>query len=142
MDVLIENQSGEQVELHALELLTKFVLEQESAAPDSEISIALVDKDAMRELNLKFRALNKPTDVLAFDLGDDNELFGEVVISPQVAIEQADEEGISVVEEIRELLIHGLLHLMGYSHETDDEAKKMFDRQEKLRKEFVDGGSV
>ncbi|MDP1808246.1 MAG: rRNA maturation RNase YbeY [Actinomycetota bacterium] len=142
MDVLIENQSGIPVELSALKLLAKFVLGEEEAGRDSEVSIALVDKDAMKALNLKFRAFDKPTDVLAFDLGDDGELSGEVVISPQVAAEQAAETGTGEFEEVQRLLIHGLLHLLGYSHERDEDADKMFDKQEMLRQAFIDGGSV
>lgn len=142
MNVLVKNQSGVPVELSALELLAKFVLRREEAAPDSEVSIALVDKEAMSALNLRFRALDKPTDVLAFDLGDDGELFGEIVISPQVAAEQAVEAGIAETEEVQQLLVHGLLHLLGYSHESEEDAQRMFDRQEALRLEFTDGGSV
>lgn len=140
MDVLIENQSEIRVEESSLKTLAKFVLETEKAPADSEISVALVDEEAMRGLNLRFRSLDKPTDVLAFDLGDDGELFGEVIISPPVAAEQAAEEGLTLNEEVQQLLIHGLLHLLGYDHETDENARKMFDRQEFVRKEF--GGRV
>ena len=142
MDVSVENQSGVPVELSALEALAEFVVRRENALEDGEISVALVDKAMMSALNLKYRALDKPTDVLAFDLSDDDELFGEVVISPQVAGEQAIEEGISQDEEIRQLLIHGLLHLLGYGHESEADAKKMFDRQERLRRDFFAGGAA
>lgn len=142
MDVSIENQSGAPVESPVLELLAKFVLTREAAGRDSEVSIAMVDKDAMRALNLKFRAVDTPTDVLAFDLGDGGEFSGEVVISPQVAAEQAVEAGISESEEVQRLLVHGLLHLLGYSHELDEDADNMFDKQEMLMQAFTDGGSV
>lgn len=142
MDVLIENQSGVPVESPVLELLAKFVLTREEAGKDSEVSIAMVDQDAMRALNLKFRAVDTPTDVLAFDLGDGGEFSGEVVISPQVAAEQAVEAGISESEEVQRLLVHGLLHLLGYSHERDEDSDNMFDKQEMLMQAFTDGGSV
>ena len=142
MDVAIKNQSGLQVELPPLEALARFVLLREDASEDADISVALVDKAEMTALNLKFRALGAPTDVLAFDLGDEGELFGEVIISPHVAAEQAAEEGIPDFEELEQLLIHGLLHLLGYAHETEEDAKRMFDRQERLRRDFADGGSI
>jgi probable rRNA maturation factor len=142
LDVAVENQSGLKVETSPLEALALFVLREEEAAEDAEISVALVDKGAMTALNLKFRALESPTDVLAFDLGDDDELFGEVIISPHVAAEQAAEEGIPESEELEQLLIHGLLHLLGYAHETEEDAERMFERQERLRRDFVDGGSI
>jgi len=142
LNVLVKNQSGVPIELSALELLAKFVLSREEAAAGSEVSIALVDKEAMRALNMRFRALDSPTDVLAFDLGDDDELFGEVVISPQVAAEQAIEAGITGTEEVQQLLVHGLLHLVNYCHESEEDSQRMFDRQEALIREFMDGGSV
>ncbi len=142
MDVAVENQSGLEVDLGPLTALARFVLAREDAADEAEISVALVDKAAMTSLNLKFRGLDAPTDVLAFDLGENGELSGEVVIAPHVAAEQADEEGIPASEELEQLLVHGLLHLLGYSHETEEDAKRMFDRQEDLRRDFADGGLI
>lgn len=104
----------------------------------AELSIALVDDDAMQELNASWRGKDQPTDVLAFsqregaELGE-VDLLGDVVISIPTAERQAAERGHSLDHEIRELLVHGILHLLGYDHErSPEEAERMFARQREV----------
>jgi probable rRNA maturation factor len=92
----------------------------------TEISIAFVDDDAMTELNKKFRGKKKTTDVLTFPADDSyNEPsatgrpLGDIVISVDQARRQAAEEKHSLATEIRYLVVHGVLHALGYDHETD-----------------------
>ena len=106
--------------LLALEKLDK--LEEEI----TEVSIAFVDDDAMTELNQKFRKKAKTTDVLTFPADDSyNEPsatgrpLGDIVISVDQARRQAAEEKHSLAVEIRYLVLHGVLHALGYDHETD-----------------------
>ncbi|HEY2324374.1 MAG TPA: rRNA maturation RNase YbeY [Thermoanaerobaculia bacterium] len=82
-----------------------------------ELSIAFVDDESMRELNRKFRRKNKTTDVLTFP--GDAPLLGEIVISVEQARRQAADEKHSLATEVRYLILHGILHAMGYDHETD-----------------------
>jgi probable rRNA maturation factor len=142
LGVLVENQSGAAMDLPALKGLAEYVLEREDAGEAAEISVALVDLESMRRLNLEFRQIDRPTDVLAFDLGDEGELDGEVVIAPELAAEQAREAGVTETEEIQILLVHGMLHLLGYSHDTEEGAAKMFARQERLQRDFTHGGAA
>jgi probable rRNA maturation factor len=93
------------------------VLRAVEAEPD-ELSIAFVDDDSMRELNRKFRRKNKTTDVLTFR--GDGPLLGEIVISVDQARRQAADEKHSLATEVRYLILHGILHAMGYDHETDN----------------------
>jgi len=81
-----------------------------------QVSIALVDDATMRNLNRKFRHENKTTDVLTFPAEDGC----EIVISLDQARRQARQEKHSLATELRYLLVHGLLHGLGYDHETDD----------------------
>ena len=81
-----------------------------------QVSIALVDDATMRNLNRKFRHENKTTDVLTFPAEDGC----EIVISVDQARRQARQEKHSLATELRYLLVHGLLHGLGYDHETDD----------------------
>jgi len=81
-----------------------------------ELSIAFVDDATMRNLNRKFRGKNKTTDVLTFP-GEDS---CEIVISVDQARVQAQKEKHSVAAELRYLLVHGILHGLGYDHETDN----------------------
>jgi probable rRNA maturation factor len=92
------------------------VLRAVEAEPD-ELSIAFVDDEAMRELNRKFRRKNKTTDVLTFP--GDGPLLGEIVISVDQARRQAADEKHSLATEVRYLVLHGILHALGYDHEKD-----------------------
>ena len=92
----------------------------------SEVSIALVDDDAMRTLNRKYRHKNKTTDVLTFpaddsygDPDDDKRPLGDIVISIDQARRQSAQEKHSLATEVRYLILHGILHALGYDHETD-----------------------
>ena len=82
----------------------------------TDVSIALVDDDTMKALNRKFRHQSKTTDVLTFPADDSC----EIVISVDQARRQAAAEKHSIATEVRYLLLHGLLHGLGYDHETDD----------------------
>lgn len=94
-------------------------VEHAGAAPFSadQVSIALVRDASIRSLNRRYRKRNRTTDILTFP-GDAPDL-GELVISLDQARRQASQEGHSVAEEIRYLVVHGILHGFGYDHQTD-----------------------
>ena len=103
----------------------------------SELSIELVGDRRMRRLNSRFRDMDRTTDVLAFALRDAkgplSVLLGDVVISVPTAIRQARRFGHTVEEELVRLLIHGLLHLVGYDHERGErEANRMRRKEQEL----------
>ena len=106
---------------------------------DAELSVVLVDDAEMQRLNAKYRRVDRPTDVLAFSMreGDGSDVhphvLGDVVISLDTAARQAAARGVSVADEMRLLLTHGLLHLLGYDHERcPAEARRMFRKQRAL----------
>jgi len=84
-----------------------------------DLAIAFVDDAAMRRLNREFRRKDKTTDVLTFP-GDDPTHLGDIVISLDQARRQAGDEKHSLATEVRYLILHGILHSLGYDHETDD----------------------
>ena len=104
---------------------------------DSEVSIMIVDNSYIQELNLIYRKQNRPTDVLSFpmnELTDDEpdydsseelNILGDIVVSLEQASLQSNEYGHSLERELGYLVAHGMLHLMGYDHETDEEARVM-----------------
>jgi len=104
---------------------------------EAELSIVLCDDAFIHPLNLEYRGIDKPTDVLSFAMREGEEAFeedptlGDVVISIDTAQRQADERGHSLGRELRVLLVHGILHLLGYDHEEDAEAELM--QAEELR---------
>ena len=92
------------------------------AAPASargDVTIALVSDRRIRALNRQFRGKDSATDVLSFPSGERG-FLGDIVIAEGVAKRQAREAGHSLQTELRVLSLHGLLHLLGYDHETDD----------------------
>lgn len=108
-------------------------LDYEGMENDAEVSVTFVDDEGIRELNKKFRNLDKPTDVLSFPLldyeGESEEPFfdelchnlGDIVISLERAMAQANEFGHSFEREVAFLTAHSMFHLLGYDHELSDE---------------------
>lgn len=102
-----------------------------------EISLIFVGDAPMREINFRFRGFNKVTDVLSFQTNEVNPengfmILGEIIISVPVALSQAEERQHTFTREIHLLMIHGILHLIGYDHEENNEKKKMFSIQKSL----------
>lgn len=87
----------------------------------SSATIAFVSDRNIRKLNQQFRNIDKATDVLSFPAGDEDETnLGDIAISVDTAAAQAKENGLTLENEIAQLILHGLLHLSGYDHETDN----------------------
>lgn len=103
---------------------------------NKEISIAIVDIKKMVELNEKFRGVKRPTDVLAFPLGGEfistENLLGEVVISMDEAEEQAREEGHFLKDELALLIVHGILHLLGYTDKDEGKREVMRNKEKRI----------
>jgi probable rRNA maturation factor len=88
---------------------------------ESSATIAFVSDKKIRELNRQFRGIDKATDVLSFPADGPDELnLGDIAIATETAATQARENGLSFDDEIAQLILHGLLHLSGYDHETDN----------------------
>ena len=85
---------------------------------ESSATIAFVSDKKIRELNRQFRGIDKATDVLSFP--SDGPELGDIAVSVDTAAVQAKENGLKLDEEIAQLILHGLLHLSGYDHETDN----------------------
>jgi probable rRNA maturation factor len=108
---------------------------------EAELSLAFVDDADMRLLNATYRRINKPTDVLAFAMTEGRfsevnpHLLGDVVISAETAAVRAQREGRAVHEELNALLVHGVLHLLGYDHERSaSDARLMRAKERALRR--------
>jgi probable rRNA maturation factor len=98
-----------------LTAVAKHVYRCEGVSAGQSAVVVLCSDYLIRKLNRQYRKKDKATDVLSFRLGDDD-LLGEIYISPQRAKVQARRYGVAYEEELKRLLIHGLLHLMGYDH--------------------------
>jgi probable rRNA maturation factor len=130
------NRDPEPLALDAFESLAVFVLRMEDAPAAVELSVALVDADEIARLNSAYRGIEGPTDVLSFGcdepepVGSDEPIsIGDVVIAPEVAQRQAHGLGTTVESELDLLLVHGVLHLLGYDHASDADAAAMQARE-------------
>lgn len=105
------------------------LLRAEKCSESSEVSVLLVDDAETTVLNRKYRAKDRPTDVLSFYQAEEPEergdILGDVVISVETARRQADERGKSLDDELDLLLAHGILHLLGYTDYTEEDARRM-----------------
>jgi probable rRNA maturation factor len=114
-------------------------LRAEDVRTPTELSLVVTDDPGIQRLNLQFRGIDAPTDVLAFGAGGGDAPFvtapegtrylGDVVISLPRARDQAAEEGHPVGDELALLVVHGVLHLLGYDHATPEEEAAMWARQ-------------
>lgn len=106
---------------------------------DSEVHLLITDDPTIRELNRRFRDIDRETDVLSFSDGDELPsgltLLGEIAISLDAAKRQAVELGHDEIRELSELVLHGVLHLLGYDHEND--RGQMNALETRLREEVV-----
>ena len=131
MRIEINNQSGRAVPRDFLEDWCRR-MSRELKLRKKGLVIAFLNEKEMRALNKKFRGKNYATDVLSFESADPA-VYGELVICPQVISRQAKEHGLLVREELGYMVLHGVLHLLGYDHERSErEAKKMFALQDKV----------
>ncbi|MEW5921702.1 MAG: rRNA maturation RNase YbeY [Bacillota bacterium] len=146
MAVLVNNLQDEiPVPMDLISLLEKigtFVLRLEGVGTQGEVSIVLVDNSYIHELNLTYRGKDAPTDVLAFNLQDgcaaaeEDDLLGDVVISLEKATEQSRALGHSLKREVAFLAVHGILHLLGYDHDSDAAEQEMKEKQEMVLHRF------
>lgn len=147
-DVLLTDKTDSGFEV---EFLKKISLEvfafAEAVFEDAEISVLITDDAEIRSLNTAYRQKDYATDVLSFPMAeyplDDGGMLGDIVISIDTAKKQAQENEIELAREFAFLYIHGLLHLLGFDHETSEEdEKEMFDMQEEILRKLIGDGLV
>jgi probable rRNA maturation factor len=133
MEVLIDNrQSRHKISLKKTKQTVQVILNALDC-PDSELSILIVDDPQIEELNQQYLDRQGPTNVIAFAMreGDFSDLsphlLGDVVISTDTAAREAKNAAMRFEQRFNELLVHGILHLLGYDHETDEEEARVME---------------
>lgn len=131
-----------EVWLEKLEALLPLYAEQEGLPEDLRIDLAFVDDATIQGINAEHRGIDKATDVLSFPMYErDEEIellegelapFGDIILSMDHAIAQAEEYGHSLEREVLYLIVHGLMHLAGYDHLVEDEKQEMREAEEAL----------
>lgn len=138
VDVTVSREAGDwtddaewQAEQAALAALAAIYDEEDGPA---ELSVVLADDALVHRLNREYRGKDKPTNVLSFALTEADEpepqdgvpiLLGDVILAFETVQREAAEQGKAPVDHMTHLVVHGVLHLLGYDHETDDEAEEM-----------------
>ena len=146
MDVVIVNESKhaiprkfveEGMKAMTAELKKRKVLSATKAK--AELALVFLEKKPAQKINKEFRGKDYATDVLSFESMDPASL-GELVMCPEVLKRQAKEHGLTFQKELGYMLLHGVLHLLGYDHETNEkDAKEMFDLQDSVFDKLLQG---
>jgi probable rRNA maturation factor len=147
INISIKRNMTAEVNKSWLEKIARGVLEAEVISPSTEMGLLITDSKTVHKLNRIYRGENEPTDVLSFqmtpDINQENKgLFvsppdgirhlGEVVISYPQAVKQASGHGHDVKHELALLIVHGVLHLLGYDHELLEEERRMRDKENEI----------
>jgi probable rRNA maturation factor len=140
--VLVQTTTQAAVDTEELERTARLVLELEHVATEASLTVVITDDKEIQALNRQFRGVDAPTDVLAFaeeeagqvfvDGSDEPPYLGDVIVSLPRARVQAAEQGHSTAQELRLLVAHGVLHLLGYDHAAPDEEAAMWARQDEI----------
>ena len=152
IDIHVEEEFQEVVDEGWARRIAQTVLKAEGVAPPYEVSLVFTDSETVKQLNRDYRGVDESTDVLAFYIHPQKEVddsfalppdgvtrLGEVIISYPQAVEQAGEQGHSIEKELTLLVIHGILHLLGYDHEEPEEETKMRAREKELLERRLPG---
>ena len=131
MSIEVSNESGVDVSETELISVAKFVIEKMDVNPVAELSMVLLDISAMADLHMRWMDLPGPTDVMSFPMDElepggrpdapesGPSMLGDIVLCPEFAAKQASAAGHTLGQELALLTVHGVLHLLGYDHETD-----------------------
>lgn len=144
MEIYIDDRQ-EKIEIKSdiSDIIEKVIMEAltlEGKSLDYEVSISFVDNDEIKELNRDYRGVDRETDVLSFPIEEDflveggPLLLGDIIISIEKALEQANDYGHSLYREIAYLTAHSMFHLMGYDHMEDDEKLIMREKEKETMK--------
>ncbi len=146
---LTDEQTAVTVDGRELVALARHVLAQQRIPSDMDVGILLVDRATIAGLNEAHMAKDGPTDVLAFPIDEPGTtppgipaVLGDVVVCPQVAHDQAAQFSRTGPQEVRFLLVHGMLHLMGMDHDNAAAEREMFGLTDELLASFRDDGQA
>jgi probable rRNA maturation factor len=139
MPEIVNRQRKIKVNLTAWQTFAEKAVKSVTEAENKNFTVAFVSDRKMRELNKTFRGKNLTTDVLSFpfnaDEFEEENNLGDVIISLEQAAKQSEENNLNFETEIKQLILHGILHLCGYDHETDggEMNRRELELRDKLR---------
>ncbi len=124
------NETDAEIDLRRIQKLITYIFQSEGLPTETIINIVFTDNATIHEFNKKFLDRDRPTDVLSFNvhteyLPSELQILGDVYISAEKAKEQADSFQVTFQDEVERLVVHGILHLIGYEHEDPGQQEKM-----------------
>lgn len=125
MSVNVANLCKGRIRTGDLKKVVRAVLKNEGKSPGG-VNVIICDDSKILELNRRFRQISKPTDVLSFPFND-SDLLGEVYISLDTAHRQAQEQKATLDAELKRLVVHGAVHLLGYDHQRKRDRDRMLE---------------
>ncbi len=139
MEIIVSDRQNSKINIDLVEDLSNHCLSRLNAPADTELSISLVLPDEISKLNWRYRKIKKATDVLSFSYTGEPQiikLLGDIVLCPEQAQKKAKENERDFDEYFSLLVAHSILHLFSYSHDDDDDAKVMSEKEQQLLKSF------
>ena len=149
INITLEKGFGDCLDDEWLQEIAAATLSAENAADNAEMGIVITGQQQIQQLNRDYRNIDRPTDVLSFPMqeGDDPDFasppdgishLGDVIISCPQAEKQAKEHGHTLKKEMATLIIHGVLHLLGYDHIENEEAEAMESRERQILQDIME----
>ncbi|WP_375204628.1 rRNA maturation RNase YbeY [Hyphococcus sp.] len=136
IDAIIEDESWTAMLPAADELAGECQVRAAALEPAlaREIALLFCNDAAIAELNSRFRGKTGPTNVLSFPSGEEEGFLGDIALARETCAREAEEKGLSLRDHAAHLIIHGMLHLIGYDHETEEDAAQMERREKEILK--------
>ena len=134
----IINETDKKIDINDLRHTIEYALDFENVK-NAILNVIIIDNEKIHKINKEYRGIDRPTDVISFALEDDKtfvrtdfRVLGDIYISIDKTIEQAQTYGHSFRRELSFLTVHGILHLLGYDHMVEEDEKIMFRKQEEI----------
>jgi probable rRNA maturation factor len=139
--LLVDQSYTQQMDRNALEHAAQKTLLEQAKSQDTDMTIVITSNEKVQELNRSFLGIDAPTDVLAFSAGyidpdTERTYLGDIVIALPQADNQAQAAGHTLGEELQLLVVHGVLHLLGFDHDDPQVKQQMWAAQDKILKEL------
>jgi probable rRNA maturation factor len=144
MNLTCDNETDYSVDLERLTAEAVFLFDALQLHPDVELSITIISSEEMEALHVEWMEETGATDILSFPMDElrpsDNPepgMLGDIVICPEYVVSDTPRHGMELAQRIEFLLVHGMLHLIGYDHQTEAEYNEMFARQDVLLERWL-----
>ncbi len=135
MEIDIINEVDIPIPKKCIEWFLGILLNRENVKENIELSVLFTDNKKIQKLNLEYRNIDKPTNVLSFSMREGflvpfNNILGDIVISYEYAKDEAEAMKIDLKDRLIQLIVHGILHLLGYDHVRDEDYEKMKEKED------------